>query len=105
MNLSMDGTKLTFERFSEIAKEDVYDAIQLLLNNFDKLSAQQYTLQKMFTARHWTKIASLLASMGGNVESFVTEMTTGNEVAEDYEKQMKNLNNQLEQLQKSQKIY
>ena len=95
MNLSLDGTKLNFERFSNIAKDDVNDAIQILLDNFGKLSSQQKVLQKMFTARHWTKISALLASMGGNVREFTDTMTSSNDVGEDYEKQMKNMNNQL----------
>jgi hypothetical protein len=81
-----------------MASEDVFKALDVLSNNFDRLAENRDVIARMFTSRHWTKIAPLLKEMGGNTREWVEELTTGRDVAEDFEKQLNSLENQLKLL-------
>ena len=95
LNLQLDGTTLTFDRFSRIASQDLTEALDILSSNFDRLADNREVIARMFTSRHWAKIAPLIAEMSGNTREWMQRINEGRDVIEDFEKQMSSLENRL----------
>jgi len=95
LNLQFEGASLTFEKFSKIASEDVFKALNVLSSNFDKLAQNRDVLKSMFTQRQWARIAPILKQMNGDVEGFVDKLVTGKDASEGMGIQMKSFSNQV----------
>jgi len=95
LNLEMDGTIITFEKFSRIASEDVFQALDLLSRNFDKLAKNRDVLKAMFTQRQWARIAPLLDEINGNTQAWVDTLTTGKSAIKGYTTQLESFDNKM----------
>jgi len=103
LNLQFEGTTLTFRKFSEIASQDVFKALDILGENFDKLSENKDVLKAMFTQRQFVRVIPILkgiAEQTGEADSatrsWMEAYTQGRSVAEDFTTQMESMGNQVD---------
>lgn len=89
-----DGKLFDYSALANLAQKDLPKAAEemskLYLNG--KLSYQ--TLQKLFTARHFTEIITLLRQINGDVESFTNGLAKGIDYSNDMYKAMFNITEQ-----------
>lgn len=89
-----DGKLFDYSALASLAQKDLPKAAEemskLYLNG--KLSYQ--TLQKLFTARHFTEIITLLRQINGDVESFTNGLAKGIDYSNDMYKAMFNITEQ-----------
>ena len=95
-----DGTiknvQLTADTISKMAQEDLPSAINLMSKLYsDGIISMQDVLQ-IFTKRHGLYIANLFKEINGNLDEFNESITKGADYLVDFDKQMMNVNNQLQ---------
>ena len=100
-NIMENGKVLNFDYISELTKKDLPKALELLskLYNTGKLNTQ--VMQKMFTARHFQEVSSLLSDINGDVEGFVNRMAKGVDQSDDFRKKMMDVAEQWKVLKNS----
>lgn len=95
---SQTGSLLTAQRLSEIASQNLPQAVELLSQIQAQGDLSTQTLQKMFTGRHFTEVSAILRSVGGDWERFNKIFAQGVDYQLDYVKQMYNVNNSIKTL-------
>lgn len=97
-NVTIDGKIFDYESLSRMAQKDLPKALEVMSKLYieGKLSSQ--VLQKMFTARHFQEISNILLDINGNIDGFVESFSKGLDYANDFNKNMFNINEQFKQL-------
>lgn len=97
-NVTIDGKLFDYESLSEMAQKDLPKALEVMSKLYveGKLSSQ--VLQKMFTAKHFQEISNILLEINGNIDGFVETFSKGVDYANDFNKNMFNINEQFKQL-------
>lgn len=97
-NVTIDGKIFDYESLSQMAQKDLPKALETMSKLYieGKLSSQ--VLQKMFTARHFQEISNILLEINGDVQQFVNTFAKGVDYANDFNKNMFNVNEQFKQL-------
>ncbi|RLD55430.1 MAG: phage tail tape measure protein, partial [Bacteroidetes bacterium] len=101
LGLTMDGTYLSFNRFSKEAGKNVYKAFDVLTSQLDKFKADGDILREMFTMRNWATILPMLQEMNGSTAEFVKNYVEGESALEGYNTQLKSLGNEVLVLKQS----
>lgn len=64
-------------------RSDVFSVLEGLSKLQDKGALSFATISKMFTERHASSISALLSDIDGNLDKFITTITTGKDVTKD----------------------
>lgn len=101
-NLGLQGGKqgqlFDFDALSNMTKKDLPLALETISKMYMQGQLSTQTMQKMFTARHFMEISSLLIDINGNVDGFVNGIAKGVNYSDDFYKKMFDINKQWEQL-------
>ena len=81
-----------------MTKKDLPLALETISKMYMQGQLSTQTMQKMFTARHFMEISSLLIDINGNVDGFVNGIAKGVNYSDDFYKKMFDINKQWEQL-------
>lgn len=97
-NVQYEGKILDYNALSKLARTDLPKAVELVSKLYKTGKLNDATLQKMFTARHFLDIQSLLSAINGDVDSFVKGISKGVDYSNDLYKAMFNISEQSKQL-------
>lgn len=80
----------------QLMRSDVFSVLEGLSKLQDKGALSFATISKMFTERHASSISALLSDIDGNLDKFITTITTGKDVTKDATFAVKNWASQFD---------
>lgn len=89
-----DGKLFDYNALANLAQKDLPKAAEEMSKLYISGKLSYQTLQKLFTARHFTEIITLLRQINGDVESFTNGLAKGIDYSNDMYKAMFNITEQ-----------
>lgn len=89
-----DGKLFDYSALASLAQKDLPKAAEEMSKLYISGKLSYQTLQKLFTARHFTEIITLLRQINGDVESFTNGLAKGIDYSNDMYKAMFNITEQ-----------